>query len=117
MPFNFDSSSANVAKHTTTTDPKMAERHIDSRDALLNVTKLEFQRVRTAAGSDRIYGSVAPEDVVSELQRLGVTVDKASVVLENGKLKEIGTHKVVITFGGGVPEMELEVEVKEFGSE
>ncbi|KAJ3281304.1 hypothetical protein HK104_000094 [Borealophlyctis nickersoniae] len=91
-----------------------AEMDVRRREALLQLGSLQFDRVRISASSQRIYGSVAAEDVVAELGRRGIQVDRQTVDVPEGKIKEIGTHKIMVRLEAG--DVEMEVVVAEFGS-
>ncbi len=61
--------------------------------------KLEGSNVRITqkAGVDgRLFGSVGTADIVEALKAQGVAVEKASIRLPSGPLKQVGDHPVTI---------------------
>ncbi|KAI8585874.1 hypothetical protein BDZ88DRAFT_455514 [Geranomyces variabilis] len=97
----------------TTAKPNRGERlTLDSEKhaALQLVPQLTFERVRMRADSDRIYGSVTPEDIVLDLlNKHGIVLEKEAVRLE-ARIKEIGSHSVQVAIGE-LPSVELQIVV------
>ncbi|KAJ3043678.1 hypothetical protein HDV00_004451 [Rhizophlyctis rosea] len=113
-PFETSPSSPDPSE---TTIKHEAETIADTRTALESLPALEFHRVRISEDSTRIYGSVSPEDVATELSsRWGISVDKAGIEIENGRIKEVGERVVRVKING-VEEVTLRVVVRDFGEE
>lgn len=54
----------------------------------------------TAGEKDKIFGSVTPHDISTELEAKGFEVDRRDIHLE--PIRQIGQHKVTVSFGEGL---------------
>ncbi|MBI9084093.1 MAG: 50S ribosomal protein L9 [Desulfobacterales bacterium] len=58
---------------------------------------------------DKLYGSVTVRDIVTALQKQGVTIEKRMLLL-NDPIKTLGAHKVAVRIYKGVkPEITVEI--------
>jgi len=56
----------------------------------------EIVIVARVGANDRLYGSITPGDIITELEKsLGVIVDKRKIELEN-PIRELGSHEIPI---------------------
>jgi large subunit ribosomal protein L9 len=65
----------------------------------INGTAVKFKM--SAAESDKIFGSVTTADVSKELEKMGFSVDRRDIHLED-QIKVLGTHKATIRMGEGL---------------
>jgi large subunit ribosomal protein L9 len=72
----------------------------------------EISVTARTGGKDKLYGSITPEDIATELQKaLGVIVDKRKI--ETGEsIREVGTFDVVIRLSSDIAPT-IKVTVKE----
>jgi large subunit ribosomal protein L9 len=67
--------------------------------AQADATKLEGAKlsITQKAGVDgRLFGSVTNVDIVEALKGKGITVEKSSIRMPNGPLKQVGDHEVTV---------------------
>ena len=63
-----------------------------------------------AADTEKIFGSITAADISKELQKLGHSVDRRDIHIED-QIKLLGTHKAIIKLGDGL-ETALQVVVE-----
>jgi large subunit ribosomal protein L9 len=67
--------------------------------AKINGVSVKFKMA--AAESDKIFGSVTTGDVSKELEKMGHSVDRRDIHLEE-QIKVLGNHKATIKLGDGL---------------
>jgi large subunit ribosomal protein L9 len=65
----------------------------------INGVSVKFKMA--AAESDKIFGSVTTADVSKELEKLGHSVDRRDIHLED-QIKVLGNHKATVKLGEGL---------------
>ncbi|KAJ3069598.1 hypothetical protein HDU98_007348 [Podochytrium sp. JEL0797] len=88
-----------------------AKKASGKQDALSQLGTLEFKRPLIDPKGKRTFGSVSPDDVVTLLRQSGISVDRADVVVEGGRIKEIGEHSITIR----TPAAQITIPVKVIG--
>lgn len=72
------------------------------REALLNKMKGISVMIKAAAGeSDKLFGTVTTIEVSKELEKLGFSIDRRDIHLEE-HIKILGQHKATIKLGEGL---------------
>jgi len=72
------------------------------REALLNKMKGISVKFKLAAGeSDKLFGAVTTTDISRELDKLGFSIDRRDIHLEE-PIKMLGQHKAIIKLGEGL---------------
>lgn len=90
------------------------KEHRQREESLVQAERLGQQelRFRLAAGEGgRLFGSVTAADIAGELQRLGLTVDKKKIILEE-PIKTIGRYEITVKLYSGVKAV-VTIEVEE----
>lgn len=67
-------------------------------------------KLEAAADSEKLFGSVTNMDISKELDKLGYSIDKRDIHMEEA-IKHIGQHKVFVRMGEGL-EAELTIVVE-----
>lgn len=78
------------------------KKAIEERKAVLakmNGASVKFQM--SAADSDKIFGSITTSDISRELEKIGFSIDRRDIHLEE-QIKVLGTHKAQIKMGEGL---------------
>jgi large subunit ribosomal protein L9 len=94
---------------------RMAEikrkKAVAERQAVINKMKGLSVVVKATAGeNDKLFGSVTTTDVSNELEKLGYSIDRRDIVLEE-QIRVLGSHKAVIKLGDGI-ETEIAISVE-----
>ncbi len=55
----------------------------------------------TAGEADKLFGSVTNNDISNELEKLGYSVDRRDIVLEE-PIRVLGSHKATVKLGDGL---------------
>lgn len=72
------------------------------RETLLGKMKGVSVLFKVAAGdSDKLFGTITTTDISRELEKLGFSVDRRDIHLEE-PIKILGQHKATINFGDGL---------------
>jgi large subunit ribosomal protein L9 len=84
---------------------------VERQDLLkkINGTSVKF-KVSAAAEGDKIFGSVTTTDISKELDKLGFSIDRRDIHLEE-HIKILGTHKAIVKMGEGL-EASIQVVVE-----
>ncbi len=81
------------------------------REALLSKMKGISVKFKSAAGeSDKLFGAIATTDISRELEKLGFSIDRRDIHLEE-PIKMLGQHKATIKLGEGL-QSDLQVIVE-----
>lgn len=101
------------AKERMEEDKKKKERQKAELGQLaqrLKGTELNFKA--RAGEKGRLHGSVTAADIAEKLSGIaGTAIDKKKIKLDE-PLRNLGTHEVVVTFGGGI-EAKISVLIEE----
>jgi large subunit ribosomal protein L9 len=94
---------------------RMAEikrkKAVAERQAVINKMKGLSVVVKATAGeNDKLFGSVTTTDISNELEKLGYSIDRRDIVLEE-QIRVLGSHKAVIKLGDGI-ETEIAISVE-----
>ncbi|HRK06298.1 MAG TPA: 50S ribosomal protein L9 [Pseudobdellovibrionaceae bacterium] len=94
---------------------RMAEvkrkKAVAERQAVINKMKGLAVVVKATAGeNDKLFGSVTTTDISNELEKLGYSIDRRDIVLEE-QIRVLGSHKAVIKLGDGL-ETEIAISVE-----
>ncbi|KAI9334260.1 hypothetical protein BDR26DRAFT_867114 [Obelidium mucronatum] len=83
----------------------------DASSAILaRLGVLEFKRPLIDPKGKRTFGSVSPDDIVALLKTShGVSVERSEIIVDGGRIKEIGDHNVSIRTPTG---SQISVQVK-----
>jgi large subunit ribosomal protein L9 len=88
------------------------KKAVAERQALLskiNGSSLKF-KLAAAADSDKTFGTVTSADISKELEKMGFSVDRRDIHLEE-HIKMLGTHKAVVKLGEGL-EASVQISVE-----
>ena len=55
----------------------------------------------TAGENDKLFGSVTNNDISNELEKLGYSIDRRDIVLEE-PIRVLGSHKAIEKLGEGI---------------
>ena len=78
---------------------------VAERQELLNkINGVAVKFKMSAAESDKIFGSVTTSDISKELDKLGFSVDRRDIHLDD-QIKVLGTHKATVRLGEGLEAM------------
>lgn len=81
------------------------------RQALLNKIKGTTVAFKLNAGeNDKLFGTVTTTDISKALEKLGFSVDRKDIILEE-PIKVLGTHKATIRYAEGL-ETHIQVAVE-----
>jgi large subunit ribosomal protein L9 len=94
---------------------RMAEvkrkKAVAERQAVINKMKGLAVVVKATAGeNDKLFGSVTTTDISNELEKMGYSIDRRDIVLEE-QIRVLGSHKAVIKLGEGL-ETEIAISVE-----
>lgn len=84
------------------------KKAIAERQAILakiNGTTVAFKMA--AGDSDKLFGTVTTNDISKELEKMGHSIDRRDIVLEE-PIKVLGQHKAVVRFAEG---MEANIQI------
>jgi large subunit ribosomal protein L9 len=75
---------------------------VSERKELLNkISGVAVKFKMAAAESDKIFGSVTTSDVSKELEKMGYSVDRRDIHIED-QIKILGNHKATVKLGDGL---------------
>lgn len=77
--------------------------------AKINNTTVTF-KLQAGADSDKLFGTVTTTDISKELQKMGHSIDRRDIHLEE-PIKVLGQHKAVIHYGEGL-EAKIQIAVE-----
>ncbi|MDZ4082577.1 MAG: 50S ribosomal protein L9 [Bdellovibrionales bacterium] len=100
---------------TEATEKRMAEFEHFKRMAEAKLKKVKAEREEviakmkgvnvvikaTAGESDKLFGSVTNTDISNELEKLGFSIDRRDIHLEE-PIRVLGSHKAIIKLGDGL---------------
>lgn len=87
------------------------KKALSERQATLNKIKGTTVGFKLNAGeNDKLFGTVTTSDISKGLEKLGFSVDKKDIHLEE-PIKVLGTHKATIRYGEGL-ETSIQVAVE-----
>lgn len=87
------------------------KKAVAERQELLNKINGVSVKFKAAAGeTDKLFGTVTTSDISKELEKLGFSVDRRDIQLEE-PIKQLGTHKATIKMGEGL-EASIQVAVE-----
>jgi large subunit ribosomal protein L9 len=87
------------------------KKAVAERQGLLNkINGVAVKFKMAAAESDKIFGSVTTADVSKELEKLGFSVDRRDIHLED-QIKVLGNHKATVRLGEGL-EASIQIAVE-----
>lgn len=69
--------------------------------ALAKINGVSVKFKVAAADTDKIFGSVTTTDISKELEKVGHSVDRRDIHLED-QIKVLGTHKATVRMGEGL---------------
>lgn len=76
--------------------------------AKINGTTVAFKMA--AGDTDRLFGTVTTSDISKELQKLGHSVDRRDIILDE-PIKVLGQHKAIVRFTEGM-EANIQISVE-----
>ncbi|HPI40830.1 MAG TPA: 50S ribosomal protein L9 [Pseudobdellovibrionaceae bacterium] len=77
------------------------KKAVSQRQEILNKMNGVTVHFKLAAGeNDKLFGTVSPKDISNELEKLGYSVDKRDIHLEE-HIKLLGQHKATVRLGEG----------------
>ncbi len=86
------------------------KKAVGERKALLDkLSKVNVAFTRTAGEKDKLFGSITTSDVSTALEKLGFSVDRRDIVIED-QIKVLGQHKAKVKLGEGL-DAELTITV------
>ena len=84
---------------------KIEIRKLKAKEDAMKVSEkfadLKITIAQKVGEEDKLYGSVTSMDIASEMEKLGVTIDKRKIVLEK-PIKNLGEFKIPIKIYPGV---------------
>ncbi|WP_374021209.1 50S ribosomal L9 C-terminal domain-containing protein [Bdellovibrio bacteriovorus] len=81
------------------------------RQELLNKINGTTVTFKLAAGeTDKLFGTVTTTDISKELQKMGHSVDRRDILLEE-PIKVLGQHKAVVRYAEGM-EAKIQISVE-----
>lgn len=81
------------------------------RQELLNKINGTTVKFKLAAGeTDKLFGTVTTTDISKELQKMGFSVDRRDIVLEE-PIKILGQHKALVKYSEGL-EAKIQIAVE-----
>jgi large subunit ribosomal protein L9 len=87
------------------------KKAVAERQVLLNkINGVAVKFKMSAAESDKIFGSVTTADVSKELDKMGFSVDRRDIHLDE-QIKVLGTHKATVKLGEGL-EASIQISVE-----
>lgn len=87
------------------------KKALAERQELLNKINGTTVTFKLAAGdTDKLFGTVTPNDISKELQKAGHSIDRRDIHLEE-PIKVLGQHKAVIRYGEGL-EAKIQISVE-----
>ncbi|KAJ3241182.1 hypothetical protein HDU81_001578 [Chytriomyces hyalinus] len=97
LPAFFNPTTVSQASIANPLQSKKAAAKLEGATALSQIVSLQFKRPLIDPKGRRTFGSVSPDDIVALLRDThGISVDKADVVIEGGRIKETGEHQISI---------------------
>lgn len=87
------------------------KKAVAERQEVLNkINGVAVKFKMAAAESDKIFGSVTTSDVSKELEKMGYSVDRRDIHIED-QIKILGNHKATIRLGEGL-EATIQISVE-----
>jgi large subunit ribosomal protein L9 len=87
------------------------KKAVAEREALLNKLKGVSVSFKVAAGdADRLFGTITTIDISKELEKLGYSVDRRDILLDE-HIKVLGQHKATIKLGEGL-QSDIQISVE-----
>jgi len=87
------------------------KKAVAERQEVLNkINGVAVKFKMAAAESDKIFGSVTTSDVSKELEKMGHSVDRRDIHLED-QIKVLGNHKATVRLGDGL-EATIQISVE-----
>lgn len=87
------------------------KKALADRQALLNKINGMTVTFKLAAGdTDKLFGTVTPNDISKELQKAGHSIDRRDIHLEE-PIKVLGQHKAVVRYAEGL-EAKIQISVE-----
>lgn len=82
-------------------DSKKAKA-MEARQEVINKMKGVTVVIKATAGeNEKLFGSVTNNDISNELEKLGFSIDRRDIVLEE-PIRELGSHKATVKLGDGL---------------
>ena len=86
------------------------KKAVGERKALLEkISKVNVSFSRAAGESDKLFGSITTMEISGALEKLGFSIDRRDIVLED-QIKVLGQHKAKVKLGEGL-DAELTITV------
>lgn len=87
------------------------KKALAERQELLNKINGTTVTFKLAAGdTDKLFGTVTPNDISKELQKAGYSIDRRDIHLEE-PIKVLGQHKAVVRYAEGL-EAKIQISVE-----
>jgi large subunit ribosomal protein L9 len=87
------------------------KKAVIERESLLNKLKGVSVSFKSPAGdADRLFGTITTIDISKELEKLGYSVDRRDIHIEE-HIKTLGQHKAIIKLGEGL-QCEIQITVE-----
>ncbi|ORY52965.1 hypothetical protein BCR33DRAFT_761293 [Rhizoclosmatium globosum] len=97
LPAFFNPTTISSASIANAPKSKKTAENQDAASALTSLGVLEFKRPLIDPKGRRTFGSVSPEDIVTLLRtQHKISVEKGDVVVDGGRIKEIGDHTITV---------------------
>ncbi|MGZ5279493.1 MAG: 50S ribosomal protein L9 [Pseudobdellovibrionaceae bacterium] len=82
-------------------DAKKKKAVTERKELLNKISGVAVKFKMSAAESDKIFGSVTTNDVSKELEKMGFSVDRRDIHIED-QIKVLGNHKATVKLGDGL---------------
>ena len=100
-----DEATENKAKqweHLKAVAETKKKKAVEERKGVLSKINGASVKFKTAAGdTDKLFGTVTTSDISHELERMGFSIDRRDIHLEE-PIKVLGTHKALVKMGEGL---------------
>lgn len=101
----------NEFKHLKAVAEVKKKKAVGERQELIKKIQGVNLTIKASAGeTDKLFGAVTNNDISNELEKLGFSIDRRDIVLEE-PIKMLGQHKAIVRLGEGL-EASLSISVE-----
>lgn len=98
-----------VDNHLKRLEKKIAEEKKTSTDLKGKLDKLSIEMIKKVGGNGKLFGSITSMELVKELEKQGLSVEKRMIHIEN-PIKQLGQYEIKVKLMTGI-EAKFKVKV------
>ena len=82
-------------------EAKMKKANAERQAVIAKLKGVNVVLKATAGEADKLFGSITNNDISNELEKLGFSIDRRDIVLEE-PIRVLGSHKATVKLGEGL---------------